>query len=117
MESDPMAAAQECERALERLATRLAQVDSTTRARHAISRSVSVHVTDLDRAWSARLEDGLLVAIGPDDGERAQIRISGGSDDLIALIDGGLSLPAAWATGRIRIDAGPMDLLRLRALL
>lgn len=112
-----MAAAPDCERALERLAARLAQVDPDTRARHAIARTVSVHVTDLDLTWLTRLENGLLLDIRLDDGERAQIRISGGSDDLIALIDGGLSLPAAWATGRVRIDAGPMDLLRLRALL
>jgi hypothetical protein len=37
------------------------------------------------------------------------------SDDLIALTDGRLKLAAAWATGRLRINAGVRDLLKLRS--
>jgi hypothetical protein len=116
-----MAPAQACEQALERLTARLAQVDPEARNKRAINRTVSVHVTDIDVTWEGRLQDGLLVDLDRASGEanrpRAQIRLSGASDDLIALIDGTLSFPLAWATGRCKVDASPMDLLRVRALL
>jgi hypothetical protein len=118
-----MAAAQDCELALDRLAARLASADVAKREKHALTRSVSVHVDDLDRTWRARLDQGLLVDICPESdpadaaSRRAQIRISGRSDDLIAMIDGSLSMSAAWASGRCKIEASPLDLLRLRALL
>ena len=38
------------------------------------------------------------------------------SDDLLALVNGGLKVPAAWATGRLKIDASMMDLLRLKSI-
>ena len=39
------------------------------------------------------------------------------SDDLIALTDGKLNFAAAWATGRVKLEAGLRDLLRLRKIL
>ena len=39
------------------------------------------------------------------------------SDDLIALLAGELSPPTAWATGRLKVEASVLDLLKLRTLL
>ena len=38
-------------------------------------------------------------------------------DDLVALVDGRLNFALAWATGRVKLEAGLRDLLRLRSLL
>jgi hypothetical protein len=39
------------------------------------------------------------------------------SDDLLALTDGQLSFGPAWATGRVKLEAGLRDMLRLRKIL
>lgn len=38
-------------------------------------------------------------------------------DDLVALVDGGLHFARAWASGRVRLEAGLRDLFQLRKLL
>jgi putative sterol carrier protein len=38
------------------------------------------------------------------------------SDDLVALVHGDLKMATAWATGRVKIDAGVRDLVRLRSI-
>lgn len=38
-------------------------------------------------------------------------------DDLIALVNGELHFARAWAAGRVKLEAGVRDLLRLRKLL
>ena len=48
---------------------------------------------------------------------QGQVKLSANSDDLIALIEGRLSVPTAWATGKLKIDASMLDLLKLRSLL
>ncbi len=45
------------------------------------------------------------------------MRLAAASDDLLALVDGELSPPMAWATGRLKVQASPLDLLKLRALI
>jgi hypothetical protein len=47
---------------------------------------------------------------------KADIRLTMSSDDLVALTDGRLSFGPAWASGRIKLEAGLRDLLRLRKL-
>ena len=119
-----MASVQECETALRSLAERLAALDPELRARHAVTRTLACRVLDLDGVFLATLnEDGLEELrhsngdSGGDSGDRAQVRLATRSDDLLALVDGELSLPSAWATGRLKVQASPMDLLKLRALL
>jgi hypothetical protein len=112
-----MATAEACEQALDAIAERLAAVPAATRARHALDRSVSVHVTDLALTWSARLRDGHLVEITRGAPGRGQIALTMTSDDLIALSRGGLGIGQTMASGRLRIDASPLDLLRLHAML
>ncbi|NJQ01308.1 SCP2 sterol-binding domain-containing protein [Streptomyces zingiberis] len=111
---------EECRRSLERLAENLARADDDVRGAAALHRTVSCHLTDLDTTFTGRLADGrvedLDQAPGPP-AERAQVRLAMASDDLIALVDGELHFARAWATGRVKLEAGFRDLLRLRSLL
>ena len=86
-----------------------------------LDRSVSCRLTDLDQLVVGRLASGSVhdlttVADGPSV-PRADIRLTMTSDDLIALTDGRLHFGQAWATGRVKLEAGLRDLLRLRKLL
>ena len=115
-----MASVQECERALLSLADRLAAVDPDVRGRYAVTRSVSCCVRDLGVVFRARLADGSLAEVeclDGRDGGKAQVRLVTTSDDLLALVSGTLSPPAAWASGRLKVEASVLDLLKLRALL
>ncbi|HVE98960.1 MAG TPA: hypothetical protein VNA12_07255 [Mycobacteriales bacterium] len=112
-----MATLEECEAALRRLGELLGGVDDDTKRRHVLDRSVACTVRDLGTTFRGELRDGALhdVRTGAEDG--AQIRLKVGSDDLVAMIEGRLSFPVAWATGRLRIDASIGDMLKLRSLL
>jgi putative sterol carrier protein len=92
-------------------------VDPDTRAKYVLERSVSLRLSDLDVTWSARLSDAGLTDLTDRDDERAQIRLTVGSDDLIALVEGRMAVPTAFATGRVRVQASPFDLLRMRSFL
>lgn len=115
-----MASVQECERALRSLADRLAAVDPEVRARYVVTRTLACRVPDLDVVFRATLDDDGLQELRCTEGpgaDGAQVRLAAGSDDLLALVDGQLSPPVAWATGRLKVSASPLDLLKLRALL
>ncbi len=116
-----MASLQECEAALQNLAARLAAVDPDLRRKHAVDRTVSCRVPDLAVVFHVRLTDGSVVDMQcrpeHDGAAQAQVRLAATSDDLVALVAGDLSLPAAWATGRLTVEASVLDLLRLRSLL
>ena len=112
-----MATFAEVETAVRSLVQRLADVDPDVRRRYNAERTVSCRVSDLDVVWSGRLCDDGLCELTAGTAARAQVRLSVHSDDLIALAEGRLAVPAAWASGRLRIQAAPLDLLRLRAVL
>lgn len=116
-EVDVVATRAEVESAVQTLVQRLAAVDADVRRRYCSDRTVSCVVSDLDLVWSGRLGDEGLLDVTTDPADRAQIRLSVGSDDLVALAEGRLAPTTAWAGGRLRVQAGPMDLLRLRTLL
>lgn len=78
---------------------------------------MSCTVPDLGVVFSGQLRDGQLVDVTTDPAPKAQIRLTMSSDDLVALTDGTLSFPAAWSSGRVKIDASMLDLLKLRSLL
>ncbi|MEU9146728.1 alkyl sulfatase C-terminal domain-containing protein [Streptomyces sp. NPDC048349] len=115
-----MATIQECRAALDRLSDNLAGADGGVRGAAALDRSLSCHVTDLDQTFTGRLEDGRIrvdsVAAGPP-ATKADIRLAMTGDDLVALVAGDLKFAKAWASGRIRLEAGFRDLLRLKSLL
>lgn len=112
-----MASPQEVEAAVLQVAALLASVDPEVRARLSVERTVSCRVPDLDVVWSGRLCQDGLVDVTDQDGERSQVRLTVRSDDLVALSQGRLGVALAWATGRLTVQAPPLDLLRLRALL
>jgi alkyl sulfatase BDS1-like metallo-beta-lactamase superfamily hydrolase len=111
-----MASAQECERAFHALADRLAAADPAARKRNALDRSLSCTLTDLDLVFGAHLKDGLLQDIHRADTAEAEVKLTMTSDDLVALVDGKQSFASAWASGRVKIDARVMDLIKLRSV-
>ncbi|MCW2585184.1 MAG: hypothetical protein JWN55_700 [Frankiales bacterium] len=112
-----MASEADCDKAFRSLVDLLARVDPDVRKKYVLERTVSCRVTDLGVTWSARLCDEGLVDVTTEDDGKAQIRLSVGSDDLLALVEGRQAFPSAFATGKLRVQASPMDMLRLTALL
>lgn len=112
-----MASVEQCAQALRSLADRLAAVDPDVRGKYVVERTVSCRIRDLDVVFSGRLDDSGLTDITQTDDASAQVRLATSSDDLLALADGRLGVPAAWATGRLKIEASVLDLLKLRSLL
>ncbi|MYT29689.1 MULTISPECIES: SCP2 sterol-binding domain-containing protein [unclassified Streptomyces] len=115
-----MATLDQCRAALERLAHNLSSADGGVRSAAALDRSVSCRITDLDTTFVGRLADGGLRDVtcvaGPPP-EKAEIRLTMSGDDLVALVDGRLNFARAWGSGRVRLEAGLRDLMRLRTLL
>lgn len=115
-----MATIEECRTALEQLSRNLATANGDVKKAAALDRSLSCHLTDLGLTFTGRLADGRLTGIADTPGPpaaKADIRLTTTGDDLVALVDGRLPFPTAWATGRLKLDASFRDLLRLRTLL
>ncbi|MGA5823479.1 sterol-binding protein [Kitasatospora sp. NPDC094028] len=115
-----MADAEECREALEQLSRNMAKSTGDVRKAAALDRSLSCWITDLDLTFTGRLRDGSIHDVASAPGapaEKAEIRLTMAGDDLLALVGGELSFASAWASGRVRLEAGFRDLLRLRALL
>jgi hypothetical protein len=114
-----MAAIEECEQALHELARRLGQSDATTRGTASFERTLACRLRDPDVNFAGRLNGGSLTDIHraeQAEAAAASIILSMSGDDLLELVSGELAMAHAWATGRVRIDAGVLDLLRLRTL-
>ncbi|MFJ1956933.1 SCP2 sterol-binding domain-containing protein [Streptomyces microflavus] len=115
-----MAIMAECRSALRRLSDNLAAADGDVRGAAALDRSLSCHIKDLDITFTGRLADGRIQVEDTVEGpprEKAEIRLAMTGDDLVALVDGDLNFAKAWASGRVRLEAGFRDLLKLRSLL
>ncbi|MBO0818688.1 MAG: SCP2 sterol-binding domain-containing protein [Actinobacteria bacterium] len=114
-----MATMEECREALEKLASRITNLDPEDREKHLAERTVSCRVRDLDVVFWSRMGAHGLDPIGdpPPGAPRAQIRLTATSDDLVALAEERLGVGTAWATGRLKIEANPLDLFRMRKLL
>ncbi|GGU63227.1 SCP-2 sterol transfer family protein [Streptomyces cavourensis] len=110
----------ECRSALRRLSDNLAAADGDVRSAAALDRSLSCHIKDLDITFTGRLADGRIEVLDTVEGpprEKAEICLTMTGDDLVALVDGDLNFAKAWASGRVRLEAGLRDLLKLRSLL
>ncbi|GAA3025323.1 SCP2 sterol-binding domain-containing protein [Streptomyces glomeratus] len=115
-----MATIEECRRALDKFSDNLAGSEGDVRAAAALDRSLSCRITDLDVTFVGRLQDGRIRVLDTLQGPppaKAQIRLAMTGDDLLAMVDGELHFAKAWASGRVKLEAGLMDLLRLRKLL
>ncbi|WP_406057163.1 SCP2 sterol-binding domain-containing protein [Streptomyces sp. NBC_01077] len=115
-----MATITECRDALDTLSDNLARANSDVRGAAALDRTLSCHITDLDTTFTGRLADGGIkvesTVTGPPPA-KAQIRLAMTGDDLVSMVGGDLNFAKAWASGRVRLEAGFRDLLRLRSLL
>ena len=112
-----MATMDQCIKALQSILGDLA----SNPAAAGLDRSLSCRLTDLDQVVLGRLSSGAvrdLHAVPADPSvPKAEIRLTMTSDDLIALTDGSLHFGKAWASGRVKLEAGLRDLLRLRTLI
>ena len=115
-----MASQPECEQALAALAARLADVPADVRSKYLVTRTLACRIPDLKIVFLASLGDGGIEQLRCQPGsdvDGAQVRLAAQSDDLVSLIEGRLSAPTAWATGRLKVEASVLDLLKLRTLL
>ncbi|MEV0323417.1 SCP2 sterol-binding domain-containing protein [Streptomyces sp. NPDC050658] len=115
-----MATIEECRAALDRLSDNLAGAEGGVRGAATLDRSLSCRITDLDVTFTGRLENGRILVLDRHPGpprEKAEIRLAMSGDDLVAMVDGELNFAKAWGSGRVKLEAGLRDLLRLRSLL
>ncbi|MFG2027825.1 SCP2 sterol-binding domain-containing protein [Streptomyces sp. NPDC048825] len=115
-----MATIEECRSALDKLSDNMAGAEGDVRSAAALDRSLSCRITDLDITFVGRLKDGRIEVLDTVQGpppEKAHIRLAMSGDDLVALVNGELHFAKAWGSGRVRLEAGLRDLLRLRKLL
>ena len=111
-----MATIDQCRTALVALTARLASTDSARSKAHAFDRTISCRVPDLDVTFSGNLSDGHVTDLTTEPAPKAQIRFTAASDDLVAIAEGQLDLASAWKSGRLKVQAGVMDLLKLRSM-
>ena len=112
-----MATASECDAAVRSAVLRLAALEPDLRHRYVLTRTVSCRIADLGVTYSGQLCDEGIRDLSTADDSRAQVRLTVDSDDLVALVEGRLPVATAFAVGRLRVQANPLDLLRLRAVL
>ena len=111
-----MATLDQCRTALDQLAARLAQ-NAEAGGRLDFDRTLACQLPDLGAAFHGRLQDGRIVDLTDGDDPKAKIKMIIGSDDLLELVAGRLDAGKAFASGRLKIKASMMDLLKLRKLL
>lgn len=112
-----MATAEQCRDALEALSARLAANADQARTKLAWDRRLACHIRDLAVTFHGRLRDGQLDGWQDGDDPDAKLRLTVDSDDLVALVAGDLDFSKAWASGRVSVKAGMLDLIKLRGLL
>lgn len=110
-----MATVEQCEQALHRFASTLAQKDPASRTK-GFDRTLTCSIRDLNVIFAGRLHDGLLVDIARTTNPQAQIRMDLSSDDLLSMLDGSLHIASAWAKSRIKVSAGVRDMIKLRTI-
>ena len=112
-----MATMDECMKALKGILGDIAAHEAAS----GLDRSLSCHLTDLHQVVLGRLSSGSVrdvhaVAEGKEV-PKADIRLSMTSDDLVAMTTGQLHFGRAWAGGKVKLEAGLRDMLRLRKIL
>jgi hypothetical protein len=112
-----VATIEQCIQALEGILGDLA----SSPAAKGMDRSLSCRLTDLGQVVQGRLADSEIKDLQavPDDPSLtpADIRLTMSSDDLLALTAGELPFAKAWASGRVKLEAGLKDMFKLRSIL
>jgi hypothetical protein len=116
-----VATVRQCRGALTRLAGALERIDPAVRAEHIPTRTLLCQITDLETAFTARIDpEGLhdLAQVGRDaPRSHPDIRFTVDSDELVAIANGTDNVVTAWLHGRVQVSAPVRDLLRLRSLI
>jgi predicted lipid carrier protein YhbT len=114
-----MATAEECQKALESLIGRIADMDAKERAAHLADRTLSCRVPDLDLTFVTRLgPDGAEPIRLTDNGTPvAQVRFTANSDTVVAISADPASFMRAWLSGKLKVQGSVLDLLHLRKLM
>ena len=107
-----MATKAEVERQLGLLMSRLDGNEANVRSAIPTRKVLRCHVPDLGADWYSVVDDGHVSQPSetPPNG-RADITL------LVDLVEGRISFLSALTSGRVRVDASIVDLLRLRSLL
>lgn len=99
---------------------RILERSQQERERHIDERTVAVVVHDLDTTFRLRLTvEGLTDLTHHPTGavpDPAQVTVTVGSDDLVAIAEDQLSAKLALVTRRVKINASLGDMLRMRSL-
>ncbi len=113
-----MATKAEVEQQLAALMARLDGNEANVRSAIPNRKVLRCLVPDLGTAWYSVVENGHVSQPSdtPPNG-RADITLRLGSDDLVDLVEGRISFLSAFTSGKVRVDASIVDLLRLRSLL
>ena len=112
-----MHTAEECQEALQKLAGRLSELKPEERAEYFGNRTISVTVTDLGVTFVTVLGAGNDPVRPAVPGEPpADIRIAGGSDQVISLAQQPMNIARAYFSGKVKIEASMKDIFRLRRL-
>jgi predicted lipid carrier protein YhbT len=114
-----MATAEECRLALESLTGRLRDMDPADRAANLVDREISCSVEDLGITFFTHVGPDVASTVTMANGSdgQAQVRVRATRDDLVAIAEDPGSFGRAWLTGRLKVEASILDLLRLRKLL
>ena len=109
-----MATEEQCQEALQALADRLAE--NNAGRNDGFNRTLSCTLRDLGVIYRGRLSNGQLLDIATAESRDADVKLTMSSDDLLALVNGELKMASAWASGRVKVDAGVRDMLKLRSI-
>lgn len=112
-----MADVAEVEATLAALAARLVDIPPPYRSMLPSTRTIEAVLPDIDAVYHAEWRDGRLGPLRRGPAPRPDIRVRVTAEDLLALVDGRLTLAEAYATDRLGVEASLTDLLRLRAVL
>jgi predicted lipid carrier protein YhbT len=113
-----LASKAEVERQLGALMARLDDNEANVRSAIPSRKVLRCAVPDLDATWFSVVENGHVsqpTETSPDGPADITLRV--GSDDLIDLVEGRISFLSAFTSGKVKVDASIVDLLRLRSLL
>ena len=113
-----MKSAEECRAALQKLASRLSELNPADRDAYFGNQTMSVTIPDLGVTFGTKLDSGdaPVREIGPGE-PPADIRLTANSDEVVSLAESPMNIARAWVAGRVKIDASMKDLFRLRRLL
>jgi hypothetical protein len=107
----------EVERQLRVLMARLDGNEASVRSAIPTRKVLRCLVPDLGAAWYSVVEHGHVSPPSEHPPNRADITLRVGSDDLVDLVEGRISFLSAFSSGKVKVDASIVDLLRLRSLL